>query len=61
MRSQFERLYKLVKRHREFSPYFALFDRETFDTLEQENWKKAIGFAQQMIVTRAIAGHPDSE
>jgi len=52
VRSLFERLYRLVERHREFSAHHHLFDRSRFDTLKSSSWKKAVGYSQQMIMLR---------
>lgn len=50
VRPLYERLHKLLKRHHEYSPYHALFDRSMFEQIDQSSWKKAVGYAQQQIL-----------
>ncbi len=56
-RPLFKRLHSLVKRHREYSPYHALFDRIAFEKIDQTSWKKAVGYVHQQII-RQITKEP---
>lgn len=48
----FEQLFDIAQKHREHSPYFALFDRPQFEALATKSWKPAAGFVQQQILQR---------
>ena len=51
-RSAFEELFGYAERHMEFSPHFSLFDRAAFESLAGQNWKQAVGYVQQQVMTR---------
>ena len=42
----------IARRHKEYSPYFPLFDHPAFDQLSRANWKHAAVYVQKEVFKR---------